>query len=367
MTLALLVGGQPVAAQDAQKASSTPPRLDWRRLPDLPDKLGVAGPFVGVHNGALIVAGGANFPRPVWEHDKLWRDRVYALTETAGGMSWREAGVLPRPLAYGAAVSTPQGIVCMGGNDAQATFREVFLLRWDPAAAKVTRVNYPALPEPCAYGQATLVGGVIYLAGGQRGGQLGSAMQNFWSLDLGNRDDPARFLWRKRTPCPGGPRAFNITASQHNGSDECIYVMSGRRQTAARVAFLRDVWSFNVDRQTWSRCADVPRCVMAGTGVGIGKSQLIVLGGADGSLFDQADALRDKHPGFPKEALAYHTPSDSWRSAGPIPQNQVTTIPVAIGHQIIIASGEVRPRVRSAAVWSITPTPPSGGGAGEPR
>ena len=39
--------------------------LDWRPLPDLPNELGVAGPFVGVHNGALIVAGGANFaPRP---------------------------------------------------------------------------------------------------------------------------------------------------------------------------------------------------------------------------------------------------------------------------------------------------------------
>ena len=35
-------------------------RRDYRPLPD---SIGVAGPFVGVHGDALIVAGGANFPR----------------------------------------------------------------------------------------------------------------------------------------------------------------------------------------------------------------------------------------------------------------------------------------------------------------
>ena len=35
-------------------------KLKWTALPDLPGGLGVAGPFAGVHNDALIVAGGAN-------------------------------------------------------------------------------------------------------------------------------------------------------------------------------------------------------------------------------------------------------------------------------------------------------------------
>ena len=41
--------------------------IQWSHLPPIPDALGVAGPFVGVHRDSLIVAGGANFPRPVWE------------------------------------------------------------------------------------------------------------------------------------------------------------------------------------------------------------------------------------------------------------------------------------------------------------
>ena len=39
-------------------------RLKAEALPDLPDKIGMAGPFVGVHNDALIVAGGAIFQCP---------------------------------------------------------------------------------------------------------------------------------------------------------------------------------------------------------------------------------------------------------------------------------------------------------------
>src|SRR5262245_23532811 len=34
----------------------------WTQLPPLPDREGFAGAFAGVTGGALIVAGGANFP-----------------------------------------------------------------------------------------------------------------------------------------------------------------------------------------------------------------------------------------------------------------------------------------------------------------
>jgi hypothetical protein len=81
----------------------------------------------------------------------------------------------------------------------------------------------------------------------------------------------------------------------------------------------------------------------------------LVLSGDDGSLFDRTDELKDDHPGFPKEALAYHTITDTWTSLGAIPANQVTTTAVRWNERIIIASGEVRPRVRTAAVWSVAP------------
>ena len=91
----------------------------------------------------------------------------------------------------------------------------------------------------------------------------------------------------------------------------------------------------------------------AGTGIGFGQHNIFVLGGDDGSLFTKTEELKDRHPGFRKEALVYDTVADSWASAGPTPQNQVTTIPVVWDDRIIIASGEVRPRVRTPAVWEI--------------
>lgn len=331
--------------------------LEWKQLPDLPNELGVAGPFVGVHGDALIVAGGANFPRPVWGNGKVWHDAVYVLTKANGEYQWQLSGKLPRPIAYGAAVSTPAGIVCLGGNDEANVFDTAFLLAWDADTEKLTIKEYPTLPKPCAYGQATLLDEVIYLAGGQSGAGIDSAMKNFWALNLSQQHNAEAFAWQELKPWPGDSRAFNITTRQHNGYVDCVYVIGGRKQkNGEELEFLSDAWEYAPTTRKWRRRADTPRPVVAGLGIGFGQSHIFVLGGADGSLFYQADVLKDDHPGFPTEALAYHTITNTWSSAGRMPKNHVTTVPVLWNDRIVIASGEVRPRVRSPTVWSIAPT-----------
>ena len=336
--------------------------LSWTALPPVPDELGFAGPFAGVHNDALIVAGGANFPKPVWENDKVWHDRVFVLTHTGDKYEWKDGGQLPRPIAYGASVSTKAGVVCMGGNDANGTFDEVFLLSWDPVNERVTTTAYPMLPKPCAFSAATIVGDVIYLAGGQSGPSLGSAMTNFWALDLSKKGDGAAFAWKELPAWPGPSRALNLTIGQHNGYADCVYVISGRRQHGpaddpANYEFLRDTWEYNPTRQSWRRRADVPRCVMAGTAVAIGQSHIVVLGGATEELFFDSDDLKDDHPGFVRKALAYHTITDRWTEAGETPANHVTTVAVKWGDDVIIPTGEVRPRVRSPEVYRVSIMP----------
>ena len=70
-------------AQESTSVDTSKPAdwLSWNELPNLPDALGVAGPFVGVHDQTLLVAGGANFPPPVWENNKVWYDHIYAVVE----------------------------------------------------------------------------------------------------------------------------------------------------------------------------------------------------------------------------------------------------------------------------------------------
>jgi len=351
LTILILVIKSGYAADKVQSKST----LTWTELPSLPDPLGVAGPFAGVHDDALIVAGGANFPKPVWETEKQWHDNVFVLVKKRGGYEWIDGGHLPRPLAYGATISTPDGVVCMGGNDGKETYANVFLLRWNSSNKSISATNYPSLPKPCAFGQAAVIGNVIYLAGGQSDLTLDSAMNNFWSLDLSKKDDPDRFAWKELKELPGPSRALNITVVQYHGDHHCLYVMSGRRQDGHDVQFLKDVWQYTPDVGTWQRRADLPQCVMAGTGIGYGRRHIFILGGANGSLFFKGNELKDQHPGFPKEAFVFDTKTDSWKSAGSIPQNHVTTTAVMWDDRIIIPSGEIRPRVRSAKVWMVEP------------
>jgi hypothetical protein len=57
-----------------------------KALPHLPDPLGVAGPFVGVSNDALIVAGGAHFRvSPFKGGTKLWLNTIYVLEKAEDG------------------------------------------------------------------------------------------------------------------------------------------------------------------------------------------------------------------------------------------------------------------------------------------
>jgi len=107
--------------------------LEWGELPSFPDPVGVAGPFVGISHDVLIVAGGANFPEPVWQREKVWRDRIYVLEKSRKGQPihpltgptgfkesryrWVESGRLLRPRAYGAAVTHGERLICLGGLD----------------------------------------------------------------------------------------------------------------------------------------------------------------------------------------------------------------------------------------------------------
>ncbi len=363
--------------------------LKWDSLPELPaleegvENPGLAGPFVGVHNDALIVAGGANFPgKPLWETGKVWHDKIYVLVRDvpegiilpssppASPYRWIDGGKLSRPLAYGASVSTSEGVLCMGGDDAEKVYRDVFLLSWNKETEKIERRDFPPLPVPVAYGAAALVKDVVYLVGGQQGQKLASATNSVWSLDLKRhaelQEGGKSAQWQAVADVPWSPRAFVQVAAQHNGFDDCIYVIGGRRERGGAVELLSDVWEYNTRSKSWRARAATDKPLMAGTAIGYGQSHIVVLGGSDGALWGKADELKDDHPGFPRKTYLYHTITDTWveafndhkdDDAGSSPANHVTTVPVRWGDSIIIASGEVRPRVRSPKIWKVTPQP----------
>lgn len=330
--------------------------LDWDKLPDLPNELGVAGPFAGMSNNALIVAGGANFPRPVWEANKQWVDTIHVLTTTDNGYAWQDGGKLPHTAAYGACVTTKRGVLCMGGNDADKVFSDAYFLKWN--GQKIETVECAPLPQPIVYAQAAVIGDTVYVACGQSKPELSSATNSLWSLDLSQAGDPKDFQWKELPAIPGPNRAFAMVVAQHDGFNDAIYVIGGRRDADGETQFLKDVWEFVPKTQTWRQRNDAPRAMMAGEAIDVGQSHIFVLSSADESNWGKEDELKDNHPGFPKQAFAYHTITDSWVSLGETPASPVTTNAVRWGKSIILPSGEVRPRVRSPHIWKITATTP---------
>ena len=63
----------------------------------------------------------------------------------------------------------------------------------------------------------------------------------------------------------------------------------------------------------------------------------------------------EKHPGFPKQILAYDPALDRWSEAGETPAPRATVPCVEWRSAFIVPSGEVRPGVRSPEVWSFRP------------
>ena len=168
--------------------------FDWAPHSSVPNELGLAGPFTGVHEGALIVAGGANFPKPVWETEKVWHRDIFALALSEEDPKWRQVGSLKTPLGYGTTVSVPDGIICIGGNDAKTLSAGVFLMTWNGEAVEIA--DLPKLPFPLCYSAAAKLGNHIYLVGGQTGSGLETASSCFLRLDWSKRDDGAEnFEW----------------------------------------------------------------------------------------------------------------------------------------------------------------------------
>ena len=319
----------------------------WAQLPPIPDREGFAGAFVGVSGGALLLAGGSNFPdkRP-WEGGvKVCYDRVFVLEEPGG--IWQSNFTLPRPTAYGISITTDAGVVCIGGGDTRRYYTDVFLLSY--AHGKLTTIPLPSLPEPLANGCGALLDSVLYVAGGTASPAATQALKTFWRLDLGQRNPQ----WQALPSWPGRGRML-ATAGVQVGA---FYLFGGAALVAGADGkpvreWLHDAYRY-VPAQGWQRIADLPRAVVAAPSpTPLVQGALWVLGGDDGLQINLPPA---QHKGFPHEVLAYDAQTDTWKTAGRMPVAHVTTPAVNWRGRWVIANGEVRPGVRSPEVWTFQP------------
>jgi SSS family transporter len=327
----------------AHGAEITSEQVQWRSLPALPQKL--SGQFAGASGGALLVIGGTDFPTSLFEGgQKVWYDTVYVLEP--GKEEWVAALKLDHPLAYGASITIDDSVVCIGGSSGKQHHAEVFRLRW--IDGHIVRTPLPSLPQPLAMMGATALGNTIYVAGGQRDPQSTGALADLWSLDLSQRTPQ----WQSLGPIPGKGRILPVVAAQGGA----VYVISGAQLSAGADGkvvrnYLSDGYRFQPGRG-WSRIAAVPHPVVAAPAAPYGQSHILVYGGDDGVHAQQVMELREDHPGFNRDVLAYHTITNTWVKIGQMPAGLVTTQAVLWGSQTVIPGGEDRPGHRSAEVLS---------------
>lgn len=320
----------------------------WSKLPSLPDKEGFASMFAGVSGGAMLAAGGANFPdkRP-WEGGKkVWYDTVFVLDQPTG--AWKVAGKLPRPLGYGVSVTHDGRVVCVGGSDAEGHRAECFRMTW--SNGKLAIASLPALPQPIANLSGALLGDTLYVADGIAKPDSTSTLKKFYALDLSAKNA----AWRELEPWPGPARMLAVAAAQAgsfflaSGAD----LHPGPDGKPVRT-YLRDAYRF-APGKGWKRIADLPRAAVAAPSPAptLGQTQFLVASGDDASQFTTPPT---QHVGFPKSVLAYDTRTDCWTEATPTPAPRVTVPTAQWRGAWHVISGEQKPGVRSPEVWKLAP------------
>lgn len=319
---------------------AAPPLLTWSDLPPLPRAIG--GQFAGVSGGALLVAGGSYFDVcPAHCGVKIWVDSVYILA--AGSDHWQSAK-LPRPLAYGGSVTTPDGVILIGGGDRDANTSEVLRLRW--VNGKLTHELMQRLPVPLANSAAALLGSTVFVAGGQQTTTATEASAALYALDLSQQ--PPHWVQRER--CPGPGRILPTLVAQ--GSS--VYLFSGASLSAdtngkARRTYLRDAWRYTPG-SGWFKLPEIPEVRVAAPGIAARQSRILLLGGDDGRYAARAQELGDRHPGFRRDVLVFDTALNRWTHEGSLPVGLVTTTAVLWNGSVVIPGGEDRPGHRSARV-----------------
>ncbi|RPD45577.1 hypothetical protein [Paracnuella aquatica] len=329
--------------------------------------LGLAGAVAGVHNGVLLVGGGANFPdaTPWMGGAKKYHDDLFVYEQNSNGaLQLIATEKLPHSLAYSANCTTPKGVVAVGGETGSALSRDVLLLRWDAAAKKASVDRLPLLPMALTNAAIASDGRNVYLAGGETATK---ALDLFLCLDL---QDTASG-WQTLPALPQ-PVSHGVLAVVPHQNSQQVFLLGGRKKNTSGISSLyASAFAFDVAKNVWQQKKELPFALSAGTGITTSSQSIWLIGGDKGETFHRAEtliaaiaqeqdavkrealnqqkiAVQAGHPGFSNRMLHYDIAKDAWSEKDTIPfAVPVTTTAVRWNKQVLIVSGEIKAGVRT--------------------
>lgn len=356
--------------------------VSWFRLPDLPGtekspSSGVSAPFTGINGGQLLVAGGCNFPdKPAAEGGtKEYYSDIYALDiTTRSPAGWRRIGKLPLPLAYGASVTTPEGLVWIGGNNNEEVSGQVFFVNWNGEKQQLHIFELPPLPIPLDNLSATYADGHLYVAGGKGKSQTApigkddsqAAPTNpLFSLQL---TPSLQKEWVRLPDFPGPVRVQPVLIAQQSGDGIRLYLAGGFQPVSPHQEAIvcTDMLSYHPETKQWRNEVFLPsfadgshRTITGGCAIASGDSSIFLIGGVNYNRFRDAlnhpepDYLR--HPTdwykFNTSLLQYNTFTKRWTHLGDYKELARAGAGIANNaNMTIIIGGELKPGIRTPEV-----------------
>ena len=347
-------------------------------LPDLPDTIGVAGPFVGVHNGALIVAGGANFPNKslIDGGQKVWHEQVYVLLP--GNKTWDTTFQLKRPIAYGGSATTKDGVVIVGGSDSERDYSEAWLLEWNRDERRLVQSPLPPLPDATFECRAAAIGNRVYVVTGRSMQHPNHDLKKMWMLNLSAKQRG----WKELSVWPGPARTNTNLAVQELNGRECLFLFAGVHVTKSNAGevvrdFRTDGYRYQPANDKWTAIAslpawDDPRSISdkarferqpasctASAAIAIGDDSIYVFGGTTGRYIRLPDGSMRPfayRPLNPRRVLKYDVVNNRWSHIGQMQIGAIVTSAVKWNGQVVIPSGEIKPGIRTPRVQMLSLT-----------
>ena len=189
---------------------------------------------------------------------------------------------------------------------------------------------------------------MLYATGGQAIPGASEAIHALWRLDMERVEDG----WQSAPPWPGLARILPVLAV----CEGSLYLFGGcevygdeNGETKRR--YLTDAYRYN-ELDGWERLLDLPRAATgAPTPAWTLGNRIAIFSGDDGEYADRVQELKDRHPGFDRDALILDLAQMQWSRVGRVPFSLATTAAVMWRGAYVIPGGEDRPGHRISTVF----------------